>query len=63
MITCRRTGTIRQDFDRFVREYGASGWYAPVIVSENGKRVVKPMRYQYRPAGKPSANAAVRDPG
>lgn len=30
------------------------GVYAPVIVSENGKLVVKPMRYQCRPAGKPA---------
>ncbi|GAB3356215.1 SOS response-associated peptidase family protein [Lysobacter tyrosinilyticus] len=30
------------------------GWYAPVIVSENGKRVVKPMRYQCRVAGTPA---------
>lgn len=30
------------------------GWYAPVIVSENGQRVVKPMRYQCRPAGTPA---------
>ena len=30
------------------------GWYAPVIVSENGAKVVKPMRYQCRPAGKPA---------
>ncbi|MEO8802268.1 MAG: SOS response-associated peptidase family protein, partial [Rudaea sp.] len=29
------------------------GWYAPVIVVENGKRVIKPMRYQCRPQGKP----------
>ncbi|MEO7852899.1 MAG: SOS response-associated peptidase family protein [Rubrivivax sp.] len=29
-------------------------WYAPVIVSENGARVVKPMRYQCRPVGKPA---------
>jgi putative SOS response-associated peptidase YedK len=29
------------------------GWHAPVIVMENGKRVIKPMRYQCRPAGKP----------
>ena len=27
--------------------------YAPVMVMENGKRVIKPMRYQCRPAGKP----------
>jgi putative SOS response-associated peptidase YedK len=30
------------------------GWYAPVIVSEGGRRVVKPMRYQCRPEGKPA---------
>jgi hypothetical protein len=28
--------------------------YAPVMVMENGRRVVKPMRYQLRPAGKPA---------
>ena len=30
------------------------GMYAPVMVIENGKRVVKPMRYQCRAQGKPS---------
>lgn len=30
------------------------GVYAAVMVAENGKRVVKPMRYQCRPAGKPA---------
>lgn len=30
------------------------GWFAPVIVSDDGTRVVKPMRYQCRPAGKPA---------
>ena len=30
------------------------GWYAPVMVWEDGRRVVKPMRYQCRPAGKPA---------
>jgi putative SOS response-associated peptidase YedK len=30
------------------------GWYAPVMVMEDGKLVVKPMRYQCRPAGKPA---------
>jgi putative SOS response-associated peptidase YedK len=30
------------------------GYYAPVIVMENGRKVVKPMRYQCRPAGKPA---------
>lgn len=29
------------------------GWYAPVMVMEDGRRVVKPMRYQCRPEGKP----------
>jgi len=31
------------------------GWYAPVVVSEQGRRVVRPMRYQLRPAGKPAS--------
>jgi putative SOS response-associated peptidase YedK len=30
------------------------GVYAPVMVWEDGKRVIKPMRYQCRPAGKPA---------
>jgi putative SOS response-associated peptidase YedK len=30
------------------------GWYVPVMVSEGGRRVIKPMRYQCRPAGKPA---------
>ncbi len=30
------------------------GVYAPVMVKENGQRVLKPMRYQCRPAGKPA---------
>lgn len=29
-------------------------WYAPVMVWEDGRRVVKPMRYHCRPAGKPA---------
>jgi putative SOS response-associated peptidase YedK len=29
------------------------GWYAPVMVMEQGRRVLKPMRYQCRPEGKP----------
>jgi putative SOS response-associated peptidase YedK len=32
------------------------GWLAPVMVGENGRRVVKPMRYQCRPAGKPASH-------
>jgi len=30
------------------------GHYAPVMIVENGKRVIKPMRYQCRPAGTPA---------
>lgn len=30
------------------------GYYLPVMVWEDGKRVIKPMRYQCRPAGKPA---------
>ncbi len=30
------------------------GVYAPVMVMEEGRRVIKPMRYQCRPAGKPA---------
>lgn len=38
------------------------GYYAPVIVLENGRKVVKPMRYQCRPEGKP-ANYDIKYPG
>lgn len=31
------------------------GYYAPVLVMENGQPVIKPMRYQCRIAGKPAA--------
>ena len=30
------------------------GNYAPVMVMEDGQRIMKPMRYQFRPAGKPA---------
>lgn len=30
------------------------GYYAPVMIWEDGKRVIRPMRYQCRPAGKPA---------
>lgn len=30
------------------------GQYVPVMVMEDGQRVIKPMRYQCRPAGKPT---------
>ncbi len=52
----RRTELIDEDSRIF------PGWYAPVMVMENGKRVVKPMRYQCRPAGKPAFND-VKFPG
>ncbi|WP_042303652.1 SOS response-associated peptidase family protein [Paraburkholderia kururiensis] len=38
------------------------GHYAPVLIVENGQRVVKPMRYQCRIAGKP-ASYDVKYPG
>ena len=38
------------------------GWFAPVIVADNGKRLVKPMRYQCRLAGSPAFND-VKFPG
>lgn len=31
------------------------GWYAPIIVMEHGRKVVKPARYQCRLPGKPAA--------
>ena len=52
----RRTELIDEDSRIF------PGWYAPVMVMENGKRVVKPMRYQCRLAGKP-ADYDVKYPG
>ncbi len=44
----RRTTTSDSDARIF------PGWYAPVIVAENGRRVIKPMRYQCRVQGKPA---------
>jgi putative SOS response-associated peptidase YedK len=38
------------------------GHYAPVMVMENGQRVIKPMRYQCRIAGKP-ASYDIKYPG
>lgn len=46
----RRTETKPRDRRIF------PGIYAPVLVMEGGKRVVKPMRYQCRPQGKPVKN-------
>ena len=43
----RRTDLIDEDSRIF------PGWWAPVMVMENGRRVIRPMRYQCRPAGVP----------
>lgn len=48
LAALRRTTPIDEDARIF------PGWYAPVLVSEGGRRVVKPMRYQCRPAGVPA---------
>lgn len=45
----RRTELIEERDARFF-----PGHYAPIIVMEDGERVVKPMRYQCRLAGKPA---------
>lgn len=44
----RRTDLVDEDSRIF------PGWYAPVMISENGQRTVKPMRYQCRLADKPA---------
>src|SRR5688572_4679241 len=56
LVDLRRTELIGEDSRIF------PGWYAPVMVMENGRRAVKPMRYQCRPAGKP-ANYDYKYPG
>ena len=52
--TMRRLDDLRrtEPADRDSRIF--PGQYAPVMVMENGRRVIKPMRYQCRPAGKPA---------
>jgi putative SOS response-associated peptidase YedK len=52
----KRTELIGEDSRIF------PGWYAPVMVMDNGRRVVKPMRYQCRLAGSP-AFTDVKFPG
>jgi putative SOS response-associated peptidase YedK len=52
-----RRHTIKPRDGRFFPQ-----WYAPVMICEEGRYVVKLMRYQCRPAGKP-ANYDVRYPG
>jgi putative SOS response-associated peptidase YedK len=44
----RRTELVDEDARIF------PGWYAPVMVMREGRRVVLPMRYQCRLAGKPA---------
>lgn len=44
----RRTDVLDRDSRIF------PGWYAPVMIEENGERIIKPMRYQCRPCGKPA---------
>jgi putative SOS response-associated peptidase YedK len=48
LVDLRRTERMEDDSRIF------PGYFAPVMVMENGIKVVKPMRYQCRPAGKPS---------
>ncbi|MGV8823201.1 SOS response-associated peptidase family protein [Methylibium petroleiphilum] len=48
LAALRRTDLTDEDTRIF------PGWYAPVMVVEEGLRVVKPMRYLCRPAGKPA---------
>ena len=56
LIDLRRTQLTGEDSRIF------PGWYAPVMVMGNGRRVIKPMRYQCRPSGKPAFND-VKFPG
>lgn len=48
MTDLRRTEIVERDERIF------PAWYAPVLVMEHGNLVVKPMRFQCRPAGKPT---------
>ena len=36
-------------------------WYAPVLIVENGRRIVRPMRYHCRPAGMDPASDRMKD--
>jgi putative SOS response-associated peptidase YedK len=56
LAALRRTELISEDARIF------PGWYAPVMIWEDGRLVVKPMRYQCRPAGKPASHD-LRFPG
>ena len=48
LVDLKRTEPLDRDFRIF------PGHFVPVMVMEEGRRVVKPMRYQCRPAGKPA---------
>lgn len=52
--TIRRLGDLRRTEARDSDSRIFPGTYAPVMVWEDGQRVIKPMRYQCRPAGKPA---------
>jgi putative SOS response-associated peptidase YedK len=52
--TMRRLADLRRTEARDSDSRIFPGTYAPVMVWEDGQRVVKPMRYQCRPAGKPA---------
>lgn len=49
-----KLGDLRRTAPKDQDERIYPGWYAPVMVMEDGARVIKPMRYQCRPAGKPA---------
>jgi putative SOS response-associated peptidase YedK len=49
-----RLADLRRDQSKARDDRIFPGWSAPVMIWENGRRVVKPMRYQCRPAGKPA---------
>jgi len=36
-------------------------WYAPVLIVENGKRIVRPMRYHCRPEGMPASSDLTKE--
>jgi putative SOS response-associated peptidase YedK len=48
LASLRSTDLVNDDYRIF------PGWHAPVMIVEDGRRVIKPMRYQCRPSGKPS---------
>jgi putative SOS response-associated peptidase YedK len=52
--TMRRLADLRRTEPRDSDSRIFPGTYAPVMVWEGGQRVIKPMRYQCRPAGKPA---------